>query len=145
MMFECVVCHKVFEANRTRRVCGECKFFKAVAGYKRVTGGANMPNLGTYGAKESKYPPLFKADDIKTPTTLIIAAAEARELRGEKKVILGFKGEDRQLVLNKTNIGALVEKFGDVEPSALIGKTIMIASVPTQFEGKSVKGIRVVG
>lgn len=104
-----------------------------------------MPNLGSFGSKESKYPPLFKAEDIKKPTTLVIAAAEVRELRGEQKVILAFKDEERQLVLNKTNIGALVEKYGDVEPSQLAGKTVIIASVPTQFEGKSVKGIRVVG
>ena len=104
-----------------------------------------MPNLKSFGAQESKYPPLMKAEDIAKPVTYTIAAAEARELRGERKVILAFKETEKQLVLNKTNIGAFVEKYGDVEPSALVGKQVTLASVPTQFEGKSVKGIRVVG
>ena len=104
-----------------------------------------MPNLKSFGAQESKYPPLMKAVDIAQPVTYTIAAAEARELRGEKKVILAFKETDKQLVVNKTNITALVERFGDVEPGALVGKQVTLASVPTQFEGKSVKGIRVVG
>ena len=104
-----------------------------------------MPNLGSFGAKQSKYPPLMKAEDISKPVTYTIAAAEARELRGEKKLILSFKETDKQLVLNKTNVGALVEKFGDVEPSALVGKRPTFATVPTQYQGKATKGIRIVG
>lgn len=108
-----------------------------------------MMPISSYGAKaasgNSKYPPLMNAGSITKPVTYTIASAEARDMKGEKKIILGFKERPEQMVVNKTNIGALAELFGDVEPKDLVGKTVTIARVPTTYEGKATFGLRVVG
>ena len=100
-----------------------------------------------YGAKArtSDYPPLLKAADISKPVTLTIASVVERELKGERKLILGFKERGENMVVNRTNVGELANRFGDVEPSELVGKTIMLASVPTTYQGQATKGIRIVG
>ena len=104
-----------------------------------------MPNLGSYGAKaDSKFAPLMKAVDVPKPVTYTIAKAEARELKGETKLILAFKEVEAELALNKTNVQSLVEKYGDVEPAALVGKQVTLASVPVQYQGQNTKGIRIV-
>ena len=66
-------------------------------------------------------------------------------MKGEKKLIVGFKETEKQWVVNKTNVGALAQAFGDVEPKELVGKQVTLASVPTQYQGQATKGIRVVG
>ena len=107
-----------------------------------------MPGLSKYGPKQSDrkdLPPLMKAEDFKAPKTFTVASAEERKMKGEQTLILGFKETEAQMVVNATNATALAEKFGDVEPKELIGKQITLASVPTTYEGKATKGIRVVG
>ena len=105
-----------------------------------------MMGISRYGQSSgSKYPPLLNAGDIKKPVTYTIVSAEEREMKGEKKLIVGFKETEKQWVVNKTNVGALAQAFGDVEPKELVGKQVTLASVPTQYQGQATKGIRVVG
>ena len=103
--------------------------------------------IRNYGARArtSDYPPLMKAADLPKPVTLTIGSVVERELKGERKLILGFKEDQRNLVVNRTNAGELANKFGDVAPEELVGKTIMLASVPTTYQGQATKGIRIVG
>jgi hypothetical protein len=89
-----------------------------------------------YGSGGGDY---LKAADLEgNDWELIIAGWDKKEMdqtdfeTGEKykkwKVILSFGGEDRKLVLNKTNADAIKTAYGD-ELAAWIGKPIIL------FEG----------
>jgi hypothetical protein len=89
-----------------------------------------------YGSGGGDY---LKAADLEgNDWELVIAGWDKREMdqtdfeTGEKykkwKVILSFGGEDRKLVLNKTNADAIKIAYGD-ELAAWIGKPIIL------FEG----------
>lgn len=108
--------------------------------------GGDMMGISKYGAKQgNQFPPLLKASDISKPVTYTISSAEERTMKGEQKVIVGFEEIEKQWVVNKTNIGALTDLFGDIELSGLVGRQVTLASTPTQYNGQTVKGIRVVG
>ena len=106
-----------------------------------------MPKMNSFGPKQSTktLAPLLKAVDISKPTTFTITAVEARLMKGETKPIATLKETDKQWVINATNIQALAERYGDIDLQDLVGKQVLLASVPTTFEGKPTKGIRVVG
>lgn len=105
-----------------------------------------MPKLGEYGPKARQdFPPLMKASDLKVPTTFTVAAVRVATLKGESKPILSFRESKSEWVVNKTNAAALAKRFGDVELSELVGKTVVLASVGTTYQGDQVEGIRVVG
>jgi hypothetical protein len=89
-----------------------------------------------YGSGGGNY---LKAADLEgNDWELVISGYDKREMdqtdfeTGEKykqwKVILSFAGEDRKLVLNKTNADAIKAAHGDALPG-WIGKTIIL------FEG----------
>jgi hypothetical protein len=108
---------------RTRNVKGSLKMDEDTVTAIYGTGG------GTY----------LKADDAhEADMELVIAAWDKREMdqtdfeTGEKykkwKVILSFAGEEKKLVLNKTNADAIKAAYGD-GLNQWVGKTIVI------FEG----------
>ena len=84
----------------------------------------------------------FIAEDIQEPRKLRITGAETKEIKDSMKIVLTFEGEDKQLALNVTNAQTLADRFGD-DTSAWIGQTVTLASVPTKFQNKSVKGLRI--
>ena len=105
-----------------------------------------MPKLGEYGPKARQdFPPLMKASDLKQPTTYTVKAVRVATLKGESKPIVSFEETKHEWVVNKTNAGALAKRFGDIELSELVGKTLTLASVGTTYEGEQVEGIRIVG
>ena len=105
-----------------------------------------MPKLGDYGPKARQdFPPLLKAADLKQPTTLTVKAVRVATLKGESKPIASFEEIPQEWVINKTNIAALVKRYGDAELSSLVGKKVILASVGTTYQGDQVEGIRIVG
>ena len=60
----------------------------------------------------------------------------------EDKWALTFKGTDRKLTLNKTNLGALIEFFG-AETDDWKGQHIALVGTWTEFAGKTVKAVRI--
>ena len=105
-----------------------------------------MPKLGDYGPKARQdFPPLMRASDLKSPTTVTVKAVRVATLKGESKPILSFAEVSKELVLNKTNAAALAKKYGDIELSELIGKQLVLVSVATSYQGDQVEGIRIVG
>lgn len=105
-----------------------------------------MASLSEFGPKpKADYPPLLKAADISEPVTYTITAVEVRSLKGEAKPVASFAEIKSQWVINKTNIQALVKRYGNVQLSELVGKKVMLAKVPTTYEGDQTEGIRVVG
>jgi len=69
---------------------------------------------------------------------LLVGQGDDKELRPA----LAFEGTDRKLVLNKTNIGSLVEFFGG-ETDDWIGQKVSLIGDFTQYAGKTVKALRI--
>lgn len=89
----------------------------------------------------------LKAEDLQGKARMLtIASAEAREFdddNGKKlKVVLGFQGTDRQLVLNVTNANMIAETYG-TETNDWKGKAIELRPTRVQFGSKMVDAIRV--
>jgi hypothetical protein len=92
----------------------------------------------------SKY---LSATEVDKPIQLVIGKVEpvSFEKPGEpskKKALLWFNGEDKALVLNKTNASALAYAFGK-NFSDWIGNTVELRRESVFFGGKTVPGLRV--
>lgn len=85
----------------------------------------------------------IKADDLKgrdIPVTISHAAIE--KLGNDQKLILYFQGKDKGMVCNKTNFGRIAYLYGD-ETDDWAGKEIVLTSEFVEFQGKTVKGLRI--
>jgi len=87
----------------------------------------------------SKY---MKADELNGNVECRIRGLGLEELNGEKKPVLQFVGMEKGLVLNKTNASVIESAYGD-ETDDWIGKTVVVYSDKTQFQGKLVPCVRV--
>jgi hypothetical protein len=65
------------------------------------------------------------------------------EVRDKKKMVMGFDGVDKALIVNKTNRMVMVEKFGD-ETDDWIGQTVKIEITKRMYQGKPLPGILLV-
>jgi hypothetical protein len=92
---------------------------------------------------QDMYPSAFlKASDLQGRTAkLTVQLCEFRQLGDETKPVLKFKGKDKEMVLNKTNSMAMAAAFGN-ETNGWSGKTIEVFSMPVQFNGQLVDGLR---
>lgn len=78
------------------------------------------------------YPsPWVSPDDIARPVTVTIAAVAVEEFRRpdgtrEHKIVLGFKGAQKRLPLNKTQAKTLARLLGD-DAEGWAGSTIILA------------------
>jgi hypothetical protein len=105
-----------------------------------------MPRLGDFGPKaQTALAPLMKAEDIKQPITYTVKACVVATIKGDTRPRISFVETEKELVCNATNAQELANLFGDIELEQLAGKKVQLASVPTQYQGKPVKGIRVIG
>lgn len=89
----------------------------------------------------------FKAADLKGTQKFRISGVsigKAGPKSTEEQLIVAFEGSEKDLVLNATNAGVMMEKFGD-DYSEWTGKEVTLASVPTQYQGQNVQGIRILG
>jgi len=88
----------------------------------------------------SKY---IKADDLKgNDVAVVIADAQMESLGNDQKLILYFQNKEKGLVTNKTNAGRIAYLYGD-DTDGWIGKPIVLASEFVEFQGKTVKAIRI--
>lgn len=88
----------------------------------------------------------MKASDLTGAVTAEILGVESKEIKeGEgQQLVVKLQGQEKGWVLNSTNANSLIKKHGD-DYSKWVGKTVTIASVAVDFEGKSTQGIRIVG
>ena len=85
----------------------------------------------------------IKAEDLQgRDVTVIISNAQIEKLGNDNKLVMYFKGKDKGLVCNKTNAGRISYLYGD-DTDDWIGKPIVLTSEFVEFQGKSVKAIRV--
>ena len=88
----------------------------------------------------SKY---LSSDDLdgKTVKAKISSLDQEKMRDGTTKFILSFDGRSKGLVLNKTNGKALATAFGK-DSGGWMGKEIELFSIPVDFQGRTVNGIR---
>lgn len=85
----------------------------------------------------------LKADDLqgKTPT-VVIADAKIEKLGNDEKLILYFQHKEKGMVCNKTNAARIAYMYGD-DTDGWMGRQIILASEFVEFQGKTVKGLRI--
>lgn len=88
----------------------------------------------------SKY---IKADDLKgRDVSVNIDRATMETLGNEQKLVLYFIGKEKGMICNKTNFGRIAYLYGD-ETDAWADKPIILTAEFVEFQGKTVKGLRV--
>lgn len=87
----------------------------------------------------------LKAEDLQGKTVRVtISKVEIKEFDDGKKIIIGFQGKDKCLVVNKTNASIIAENTGSRETDDWIGQTMQLTVKKVEFQGKLVPAIRVV-
>ena len=86
----------------------------------------------------------LKAEDLGNQMyTMTIASADLVTFdAGDSKVVLSFQEDQRKLPLNKTNATAISEMYGP-DWSMWQNRQITLFSMPVDFQGKTVQGIRI--
>jgi hypothetical protein len=104
-------------------------------------GGRKMAKVSeTYPQAGAEW---YVAEDLKTgPLTVKVAGAETDNTLGEPAIVLTFMDQQKTLRLNKTNARSLAARFGD-DTDGWLGKEFMMAAVDVEYQGKIVKGIRI--
>ena len=91
---------------------------------------------------------LFKSNYLKAAdleedlTTMVIDRVEVAEFDSGDKAVLFFQGEERGLVLNKTNTRTIGAAYG-YETDAWAGKRVVLFTTTVDFQGSTVDAIRV--
>ena len=70
-----------------------------------------------------------------------VVPEEVEEGKAPKPVVY-FMGESLGLPLNKTNLNFLISAFGN-ESDAWVGKTVEVFTMPVQYAGKMMQGVRI--
>lgn len=85
----------------------------------------------------------LKSDDLQDRDVLVvIASAEIEMLGQERKLVLTFQGKKKSMICNKTNAGRIAYLYGD-DTDEWIGKEIMLTSEFVEYQGKTVRGLRI--
>lgn len=89
-----------------------------------------------------KHDDLPEGQSVKLVITGIEMGEVGQGKEAETKPIMSFKGQEKKLVLNKTNGSAIAYLYGE-DADAWIGETIFIKRATTDFAGKIVDCVRV--
>ena len=85
----------------------------------------------------------LKSDDLMDrDVPVVIATAEMEMVGSERKLVLSFQGKKKNMICNKTNAGRIAFLYGD-DTDEWTGKEIILTSEFVEFQGKTVKGLRV--
>lgn len=85
----------------------------------------------------------LKAADLQNrEVPVVIDRVEMEQLGNDQKAILYFTGKQKGVVLNKTNAMNIAGAYGD-DTDDWSGKPVVLFSVWTDFQGKSVQAIRI--
>jgi hypothetical protein len=87
--------------------------------------------------------PFLQASDFsKGERTLYIAEFEQKEIGGQCKNVLRFRGANKMLILNKTNARTIARAYGP-DSRSWIGKPVTLFEAQVDFRGDLVPAIRV--
>jgi hypothetical protein len=85
----------------------------------------------------------LKAADLKGKAVpVVIENVTFEDIGGDQKPVLRFRGTDRGMVLNKTNMNIIAEMYG-FESDDWHGKRITLQPARVEFQGKIVDAVRV--
>ena len=85
----------------------------------------------------------LKATDLQNrEVTVTISHVEMQTIGNDHKPVLFFQGKQKGVVLNKTNAMNIATAYGG-EMDDWSGKPVVLFSVWTDFQGKSVQAIRI--
>lgn len=88
----------------------------------------------------------FKAAELagSAPLALTINDVALTDSNGmdAQKPVLAFDETEQRLVLNKTNLGVLIDAWGD-ESDDWLGRKIQLTTAEVMYQGKLVDGLRV--
>ena len=86
----------------------------------------------------------LKADDLQGRAVAVtISGVELKKFDNGDKLVLSFRGKEKQLVANITNCHRIAEVLGNDETDDWIGQTIVLRTEKVEFQGKVVPAIRV--
>jgi hypothetical protein len=90
------------------------------------------------------YPSNYlKASDLQDRNIMVkIDRVEIEKIGEDRKPVVYFQGKSKGLVANKTNCNAIAAVYGD-EMDDWAGCELVLFSVMTDYQGKSVEAIRV--
>lgn len=75
-------------------------------------------------------------------TTVKIFEVKAATISDKRKMVIGFEGIDKMLVVNKTNRDILTEAYGN-DTDQWLDKSVVLGIVLVMFEGKRTASILV--
>lgn len=86
----------------------------------------------------------LRKEDLEGPVTVTITDVSSEAIMGslQKKLIIAFREFEKPLILNKTNIAALVQMFGTGDTTAWRGQLTLFVDPSVQYAGRVVGGIR---
>lgn len=88
----------------------------------------------------------FKAAELagQEPISLTITDVALTDSNGldAQKPVLAFEESEQRLVLNKTNLGVLIDAWGD-DSDDWLGRVIQLTTAEVMYQGKLVDGLRV--
>lgn len=85
----------------------------------------------------------LKADDLQgREAKVTMARVNMEDIGGDHKPVLYFQGKEKGMVLNKTNSTNIASAYGP-ETDGWTGKEVILYSAWVDFQGKSVKAIRI--
>lgn len=73
---------------------------------------------------------------------VVMQHVQMEKLGDDTKPVLYFKGQEKGLVLNKTNAKTIAEVYGD-ESDDWAGGELILFTVMTEMQGKQTEGLRV--
>lgn len=85
----------------------------------------------------------LKSDDLQDRDVLVVIATATMEKVGDDhKLVLSFQGKEKTMICNKTNANRIAYLYGE-ETDDWTGKEIILTSEFVEFQGKTVKGLRI--
>lgn len=85
----------------------------------------------------------LKSDNLQDRDVLVVIATATMEKVGDDlKLVLSFQGKEKTMICNKTNANRIAYLYGE-ETDDWTGKEIILTSEFVEFQGKTVKGLRI--
>lgn len=85
----------------------------------------------------------LKSDDLQgRDVSVVIAGAALEKVGSDTRLVLTFRGKSKSMICNKTNAGRIAYMYGD-DTDNWVGQEIIITSEFVEYQGKTVKGLRV--
>ena len=81
------------------------------------------------------------AADVEPPLRCTIRCTERRQLEGKQRLAVCFHETDKQLLLNQTNLKALIAIFG-ADDQQWIGQAVELHAAAVDIRGQMTKGVR---